>query len=153
MVIGSGPIQEALRARAADLGVEERVSIRSIASDDRVGMADLLASASLVVLLSEYEAHPIAIAEALGLGRRVLVADTSGLSEIAAAGHASSVPLDLAPDALAAAIDLALSQPAPESGRSLPSWDDCAKRLADIYSSAGCARVMGGDAAQVEAES
>jgi len=152
-IIGDGPIRGALLERAAELGVADRVSIEAVAPGNRAEMAQRVAEAPLLVLLSEYEAHPVAVAEALSLGRRVLVADTSGLSEIAAAGHASSVPLDLAPDALAAAIDLALSQPAPESGRSLPSWDDCAKRLADIYSSAGCARVMGGDAAQVEAES
>ncbi|MFN8528578.1 MAG: hypothetical protein U0670_08200 [Anaerolineae bacterium] len=40
-------------------------------------MSRLLARASLVVLFSEYEAHPVAVMEALSLRRPVLVADTS----------------------------------------------------------------------------
>ena len=136
MVIGSGPIQEELRARAADLGVAGQVSIRSFAPDDRVGMADLLASAALVVLLSEYEAHPIAIAEALGLGRRVLVADTSGLSDFVADGVAQGVPLDLPPDRLAAALDAALGASPPSEIRSLPTWHETVDALETLYQAA-----------------
>ena len=44
-------------------------------------MAEELSQAALVVLLSEYETHPIAVLEAVALGRPALVAATSGLSE------------------------------------------------------------------------
>jgi len=135
-IIGSGPIQEELRARAADLGVGDRVSIRSFAPDDRTAMADQLGSAALVVLLSEYEAHPIAIAEALGLGRRVLVADTSGLSDFIADGVAQGVPLDLPPDRLALALDAALGANLPTEIRSLPTWHGTVEALEALYQAA-----------------
>jgi hypothetical protein len=50
------------------------------ASTDRMGMATVLARAALVVLLSDYEAHPVAVMEALTLGRRVLVIGWERLS-------------------------------------------------------------------------
>ena len=41
--------------------------------------------------MSDYEANPVAVMEALALGRKVVVADTSGLSELAAEGLATAV--------------------------------------------------------------
>jgi len=57
-------------------------------------MAEMLSQAMLVALLSEYEAHPVAVMEALALRRPVLVADTSGMRELAEQGFARSVSLD-----------------------------------------------------------
>ena len=42
--------------------------------------------------MSDYEANPVAVMEALALGRKVVVADTSGLSELASEGLATAVP-------------------------------------------------------------
>ena len=47
---------------------------------------------ALVVLFSEYETHPLAVLEALSLGRPALVADTSGLSELARTGPGARHP-------------------------------------------------------------
>jgi glycosyltransferase involved in cell wall biosynthesis len=49
---------------------------------ERYRLTDLLYSAGLVVLLSDYEAHPVAVVEALSVHRPVLVTDTSGLREL-----------------------------------------------------------------------
>jgi len=54
-------------------------------------MASVLSTADLVVLLSEYEAHPVAVMEALALGRRVLTSDTSGFAELAQKGLTQTV--------------------------------------------------------------
>lgn len=136
LILGSGEDGPRLRTLADRLGVADRVEIRAVPANERATMASHVASAALVVLLSEYEAHPVAIAEALGLGRRVLVADTSGLSEIARAGSATAVPLSASPDAVADAIDRVLRSPPAARGMSLPTWDECAAAVLDVYRSA-----------------
>jgi glycosyltransferase involved in cell wall biosynthesis len=132
-VAGKGPYESTLRSLAIKLGVEDRVQFRTIPPEDRAEMARGLASASLVVLLSEYETHPIAILEALALGRPALVADTSGLSELCEQGLARAIPLDSTPDQVAAAVIEQLRRPLIPKKIDLPSWDDCAERLLNLY--------------------
>ena len=57
-------------------------------------MGKLVADADVFCLLSEYEAHPVAVMEALGAGTKALVADTSGLSELGRAGLATTIALE-----------------------------------------------------------
>ena len=83
LILGSGPFESQLRQQAQDLGVADRVEIRMMAPGNREEMARTLGQASVMALLSEYEAHPIAVMEALALKCPVLVCDTSGFSELA----------------------------------------------------------------------
>src|SRR5262249_19276464 len=99
----------------------------------RLGMARLLSQASLVTLLSEYEAHPIAVLEALSLGRPVLVSNTSGLHELAENNLAHEIPLNSSPEVIAHAIVENLRDPLIPSGISLPTWDDCVRALTAVY--------------------
>ena len=85
------------------------------------------------MLLSEFETHPIAALEAIALGRRVLVADTSGLSELAEQGTARGIPLDAAPDVVSAAMLEEMARGPVASPPAIPTWDDCARQLADVY--------------------
>ncbi len=134
-IIGSGPFAGELQALAARLGLEERVTIESIGAAERQRLSDLLASASLVVLLSDYEAHPVAIMEALSLRCRVLVSDTSGLRELSQKGYCRAVPLNAAPEAVAAAMAEELETQRPTADLALPAWDSCAQKLIEIYES------------------
>ena len=84
--------QRQLRQRVARLGLVDKVTIAGIPPGDRRAMADLLSSAELVVLFSDYEAHPVALMEALALGRKILVSDGSGLAEMVEQGHAWGAP-------------------------------------------------------------
>ena len=138
-IVGVGPYEDELRRQAAATGLNGRIEIGSIDPVDREGMSRALAGASAVALLSEYEANPVAVMEALALERRVLVADTSGLSEIARAGMASAVPIDATNEEVAQALVELLRSPEPANLR-LPTWDDSAARLADVYR-----EVLGGD--------
>jgi glycosyltransferase involved in cell wall biosynthesis len=96
-------------------------------------MARLLNNAALVALLSDYEAHPIAVLEAVALGRPVLVTRTSGLAELAARGLAQAIPLDSTTAQVAAAIIGQLDAPMRPATVTLPTWDDCAAQLLDLY--------------------
>lgn len=134
LILGSGPDRKPLERQVAELSLHDRVTIRAVPAEDRSGMARAMAEAALVVLLSDYEAHPIAVTEARALGRRVLVADTSGLSELAANGEASAVAIGALPAELAARMHEVMSLPAPPRAVAL-GWDQCVDQLIDVYRS------------------
>ncbi|TIV67911.1 MAG: glycosyltransferase family 4 protein [Mesorhizobium sp.] len=132
-IVGTGPYEGELRRLVATLGLERRVTIAGIRASERQEMADLLASAGLFVLFSEYEAHPVAVMEALSLRRPVLVSDTSGLRELAAKGlcRAISCTADAGELATAMADELETRREVPNLA--LPDWDACAQALNDVY--------------------
>jgi glycosyltransferase involved in cell wall biosynthesis len=132
-IVGTGPYEETLRGLVSDLGLSDHVEINSIPPGNREGMAELFSRASLVTLFSEYEAHPVAVMEALSLKRPVLVADTSGLSELASRGLVRAIPLDTTADDLATAILEQLDHPLIPDEVLLPTWDDCAMQLLAVY--------------------
>jgi glycosyltransferase involved in cell wall biosynthesis/GT2 family glycosyltransferase len=135
LIVGKGPYEEDLCRQAAELGVAERVEVTSVPSDDPGGMAALLGRVSLVVLMSEFETHPLVALEAAAARRRLLVADAGGLAEIAADGFARGIPLDAPPEQIAAAAIEELGRPLPQRSPSLTSWDQCAAALVDLYGS------------------
>jgi glycosyltransferase involved in cell wall biosynthesis/GT2 family glycosyltransferase len=135
LVVGSGPYERELRELADELGVAEAVTFTSVPSDDPGAMAKLLAEVSIVVLMSEFETHPLVALEAAAARRRLLVADRAGLGELVAAGSARGVSLDASAEALAAAIFDELGRPVPEQPPELTSWDECTAALVDLYGS------------------
>lgn len=140
-IAGSGPYEAKLWDLARQLGVAHRVDIHAIPASDRQTMARELSKAALVVLLSEFETHPVAILEALSLGRPALVADTSGLSELAQRGLVRAIPLKSTSTEVADAILEQLLHPQTPSKVNLPTWDDCAAGLLSLYSSVIAGRV------------
>lgn len=132
-IVGTGPYEGELRRLVATLGLEKRVTIAGIPGSERQKMADLLASAALFVLFSEYEAHPVAVMEALSLRRPVLVSDTSGLRELAANGLCRAIPCNADPGELAAAMAEELEAHREVPDLALPDWDACAQALSDVY--------------------
>ncbi|GHO92156.1 N-acetylglucosaminyl-phosphatidylinositol biosynthetic protein Spt14 [Reticulibacter mediterranei] len=134
LVIGKGPYEATLRELAHSMGVTDRVEFRSVPADDRKEMARLLSQAACVALLSEYEAHPIAVMESLALRRPVLVADTSGLRELAEQGLVRAIPLNSSPEEVAQAVQQQIEEPiVPPERLSLASWDDCVNQLEAVY--------------------
>lgn len=134
-IVGTGPYESTLRQLAADLGVEDRVEFTSIPAEDREGMARLLRRTSIVVLLSDYETHPLVALEAAAAGRRLLVADRAGLGEVARNGLGRSVSPQDPPDAVGRAIVEELERPEPRRAPNLTSWDECADALLELYRS------------------
>jgi glycosyltransferase involved in cell wall biosynthesis len=132
-IAGSGPYEAELQTLARDLGVSDCVDIGSIHASNREGMAELFSNASLVTLMSEYEAHPVAVMEALSLKRPVLVADTSGLHELAQKGLVRAIALDATPDDLADAIINELEHPHIPAEITLPTWEACVAQLLAVY--------------------
>jgi glycosyltransferase involved in cell wall biosynthesis len=135
LVVGEGPYEGELRRQAEELGIADRVEFTSVPPGDPTAMAKMLSRISLVVLLSEFETHPLVALEAVAARRRLLVADAGGLSEIAEDGFAGSIPLDEDPAGVARAILRQLLEPPPSEAPELGSWDDCAVALLDLYRS------------------
>jgi glycosyltransferase involved in cell wall biosynthesis len=136
-IVGSGPYEPELHRRAAQLGVADRVQIAGIPPADRAGMATVLASASVVAILSEYESQGISAVEAALLGRPIVVTDATALHELVERGAAAGLPHDSAPEAVAAALEQQLRRPAAPAATSpplpLPTWDGCAAGVLQIY--------------------
>jgi glycosyltransferase involved in cell wall biosynthesis len=135
LVVGTGPYEEELRNKAEQLGVSDRVEFTSVPANDGAGMADLLRQVSLVVLLSDFETHPLVALEAAAAGRPLLVADRGGLAELAEDGVARAVSPDEPSSAIGEAIVEELANPRPRRELSLTSWDDCAAELLALYRS------------------
>ena len=134
-VVGSGPYEPELRRQAEQLGIADRVEFGSVPPDQPAAMAELLGHVSLVVLMSEFETHPLVALEAAAAGCRLLVADASGLAELAEDGFARAVPLEESPAELAEAVVEELAKPAPTKRPKLSSWDECAAELLSLYRS------------------
>jgi glycosyltransferase involved in cell wall biosynthesis len=132
-IAGVGPYEPTLRRMAATLGVADHVEIRAIPAADRAAMASRLSRVALVTLLSDFETHPLAVLEALALGRPALVARSSGMIELAERGLAHAIPLASTPDEIAAAVLRQLEKPLVPAQVDLPTWDECTAQLLDLY--------------------
>ncbi len=130
-VAGEGPHEAELVALAQELGVSGRVEIRP--ERDRKQYAARLATASLAALLSDFETQPIGALEAITLGVPTLVADNSGLAELAEKGLARAVSLQDSDVMHAAAMVEMIRDPPPRPEVVMPSWDDCVDSLLDLY--------------------
>jgi glycogen(starch) synthase len=132
-IAGQGPYGRDLQQLAEELGVASHVEIRAVPPEERSRMSAELSRVKLVVAMSEFETQPIAALEALGRGCRLVVADAPGLSALAERGLARAVPLDSEPEALARVLLEELDLPSPAEPPKLPTWDDCADALLDLY--------------------
>jgi glycosyltransferase involved in cell wall biosynthesis len=141
-ILGAGPYEDALRARVRALGLERSVSIDYIAPGDRGAMAAALGEAAVFAALSDYEAHPVAVMEALTLGVPVVGLRTAGLSDLAEDGLVRGVPADAPAADIAASLVAMLRGDRAGSDEAgapaglpveLPTWDDTAEELAALY--------------------
>ena len=132
VIVGRGSYEKQLRRLVARSRVERAVTFTSFDTEERAALGALIRSSDIVALMSEYEANPVALMEALALGRRVVVADTSGLTELAANGLAHAVPLHASPTELARALVSVAAAPGPQNPP-LPTWDNCVDELLQVY--------------------
>jgi glycosyltransferase involved in cell wall biosynthesis/GT2 family glycosyltransferase len=133
LIVGTGPYEPDLREQATQLGIEDSVEFTSTPPDQPAAMAELLQGVSLVVLLSDFETHPLVALESAAAGRRLLVADASGLAELAADGFARAIPLDESAGGVGRAALEELALPPQTKRPQLTSWDECADELLRLY--------------------
>jgi len=131
-ILGSGPYEQELRALVQRLGLEDAVTIGSIPPGDRSAMATELARAQVFVTMSDYEAHPVAVMEALASGLPVVGLDVAGVGDLVRDGHVTGV----APGSSSAQVAATIAQVMASEVRptlELPTWDGAAARLLELY--------------------
>jgi glycosyltransferase involved in cell wall biosynthesis len=100
VIVGGGPLEDELRARADELGLGEAVSFLGPVENAR----DLLPSFDVFVLPSRWEGMPIALLEARAAGLPCVATEVGGVRDIVADGaDGRVVPVEDA-DALAGAL-------------------------------------------------
>lgn len=110
LLLGEGPLREALEAQAAALDVADAVDFLGFRRD----VADFLQAADLFVLSSDREGLPLSLLEALSLGTPVVSTDCqSGPREILRDGAVGALTPVGDANALAAAILATLAAPPP----------------------------------------
>lgn len=100
LLLGSGPAQAAVAARAEALGVAERCRFAGEVEE----VATHLATSHLLLLPSESEGAPLALVEAMAAGCPVLAHAVGGIPELVAGGRAGRLVSSLAPEAWEAAV-------------------------------------------------
>lgn len=130
-IAGEGPYEPQLAELAARLGVRDRVDIGPVR--DREEYARTLGAASVAVLFSEFETHPMAALEAVTVGVPLLVADNSGLSELKAKGYAHALPTSSNSEAIATEIVRLSRLERATVQLALPTWEQCAASHLDLY--------------------
>lgn len=134
-ILGAGPYEAELLELARELGVADRVSIRFIPPVDRALMGECIARAGVMTLLSDYEAHPVSVMEALTAGRPAVVSRTSGLTELADLGWAVGVDQHASVEETARAIERQFDDPLLPNPADLPTWETCVAGVVDTYAS------------------
>ncbi len=132
VIIGRGSYERQLRRLVTRHRVTRAVTFTSFDNEERAGLGAMIRSSDIVALMSEYEANPVALMEALALDRKIVVADTSGLTEFATDGLATAVQLDAPPRELAKVLVSVAAAPEPK-GHRLPTWDQCVDELLRVY--------------------
>jgi glycosyltransferase involved in cell wall biosynthesis len=133
VVLGKGPYESELQQLAHRLGVGDRVTITEVKPSDRAGMAMALSASSVVAALSDYEAHPVAVMEALSVGRPVVGYDVAGIGDLVTEGWVRGVTPGASAATVASRLVEAMSSPSLVAPAALPTWDSCAEQLAGVY--------------------
>lgn len=108
LLAGEGPLEPALRAQCAALGLADRVRFLGYRRD----VPELLEAADLVILPSLYEGLPLVAIEALAAGRPMVATQVDGTPEVVIHERTGLLAPPANPAALAAAIDRLLGDPA-----------------------------------------
>lgn len=107
LLVGSGMLEDRLRAEAADRGLADHV--RFLGSRDDV--LELLPALDVFVLSSRYEGLPIALLEAMAAGVPAVATRVGGVPEAVEHGRQGLLVAPGDPDALATAVSKLLDDP------------------------------------------
>jgi glycosyltransferase involved in cell wall biosynthesis len=108
LLAGEGPLEQALRAQCAALGLADRVRFLGYRRD----VPELLEAADMVVLPSLYEGLPLVAIEALAARRPMVATEVDGTPEVVIHERTGLLAPPANPVALAAAMERLLDDPA-----------------------------------------
>jgi glycosyltransferase involved in cell wall biosynthesis len=108
LVVGDGPLAAALRRQATGLGLGDAMHFTGHRDD----VADLISLMDVFVLASIYESFGLVLAEAMALCRPIVATCVGGIPEVVSDGVTGLLVPPQQPEALAAAIERCLADPA-----------------------------------------
>jgi glycosyltransferase involved in cell wall biosynthesis len=135
VVVGDGPARIHLERQAADLGLRGD-AVRFLGRLDDHDVQRWLATARVVVSLSEIEAFGLTVLEGLSTGSRVVASDIPAYREVAESLPDASIcllPATADADQLAANLDAALADPRPLPPVAVVDWSEVARRTRQVY--------------------
>jgi glycosyltransferase involved in cell wall biosynthesis len=100
VIVGTGPMRDALHLEAGSLGIADRVVFTGMRDD----VADLLPAFDVFALSSRFEGLPIALVEALAAGRPSVVTAVGGVPEVVTDGKEGLLVPPGSPQGLADAV-------------------------------------------------
>lgn len=141
-IIGLGNEKQNLLDLAAQLGVEDSVTVTAFEGSNRDEMTAELLSARIVIAPSTYETHPMAVVEAALLGCHVVVPSEGnpGVTGLATRGVAEAIATESGSD-IARELRSAVRREFRANRRELSSWDDCADQLRSLIEEIGPRKV------------
>jgi glycosyltransferase involved in cell wall biosynthesis len=128
---GQGAYGAALEDLIDEAGLRASVKMVAFGPAERQDLANLVGSADVAALLSEYEAHPVAVMEALAVGTPVLGSNNSGFLELLEGGLIDAISVDAGPAEIAVALERVARRP--RGQHQMRSWDDCASDVGALY--------------------
>jgi len=135
VVVGDGPEEPMLKSLVTQLGLDDRVSFAGDRPHDEV--PTWIASGDIFALPSRFEGYPNAVVEALACGRPVVASRVGGVPEIITAPDLGITVESDEPDALARALDRALTTDWNESSLvaagSRRSWSVVADEMNGLF--------------------
>lgn len=115
VIVGEGPLRARLEQSVADSGMSDVVTLRGRLSQAEV--VELVAGSRALVMPSLAEGLPVAIMEALALGRPAIATSVAGVPELVETGTTGWLVAPGSVDELAAAMGAALDAPVGELER------------------------------------
>ena len=106
-IVGEGELRAQLEARAASLGLGDRLVFSGFQRD----VAAALSALNLVVFPSLWEGTPLTVFEALAMGKPIVATDADGLLDVLTNGTDALVVPKANADALADAVCKVIAQP------------------------------------------
>jgi glycosyltransferase involved in cell wall biosynthesis len=125
LLAGRGPEEERVRELAGRLGVDG--AVRFLGPRDDV--PELLATASCLVLSSDYEGCPLSVLEAMAAGVPVVATRVGGVPELVDDGRTGLLVEPGRPDLLADALARLLSNPAEAAGLGAAAREEARARF------------------------
>ena len=135
VVVGDGEARSALERLATELGVGAS-TVRFVGRADDHDVRRWLATARVVVTLSEIEAFGLTVIEGLTSGSRVVASDIPAFREVAASLPGAAirlVPADADAARIAEYLHTALADPGPPPTVTGVEWSEVARRTREVY--------------------
>ena len=108
LLVGDGPEMPMVQAKVRELGLEERIRLPGFREDGRrcLGLMDIF------LMTSQFEGLPIALLEAMTLGKAVVATEVGGIPEVITDGHEGRLAPVGAIGSLAQHVEALLKDPA-----------------------------------------